>query len=300
MSKVVATKVPPFYIETVILYVTTNLPEWAGQRQGRGRRRRSPRTTFFRRLRSRSRSSAITSRCKAAFGPAARPPTRRSSSAASFASSKPCMTFRRQSRLGSRCRRWLRKASGHIGGRGPTRTSPRKKAKASSSTALVLFDDEEDCESDALFERREDETTDDVSVEVQKWKFISPETLSAFKDKDTSMINEFAFMWAKRKEFPLHYFVFRQTASHLPHEGNVEQIFSLGGRLSDPNMNPAYLATLVFIGSNLKVYMPPMKDIFQRYLCKFSKNGKLLEQDLGLTTAAPVSGAASSSTAPNE
>ena len=33
----------------------------------------------------------------------------------------------------------------------------------------------------------------------------------------------------------------------LSHEGNVEQIFSLGGRLSDPNMNPAYLATLVFI-----------------------------------------------------
>jgi hypothetical protein len=86
----------------------------------------------------------------------------------------------------------------------------------------VLFDDEEDCESDALFERREDETTDDVSVEVQKWKFISPETLSAFKDNATGMINEFAFMWAKRNEFPLHYFVFRQTASHLPHEGNVE------------------------------------------------------------------------------
>ena len=84
------------------------------------------------------------------------------------------------------------------------------------------------------------------------------------------MINEFAFMWAKRKEFPLHYFVFRQTASHLPHEGNVEQIFSLGGRLSDPNMNPSYLATLVFIGSNEKTYMPLMKDILQRYLRKFT------------------------------
>ena len=52
----------------------------------------------------------------------------------------------------------------------------------------------------------------------------------------------------------------------LSHEGNVEQIFSLGGRLSDPNMNPAYLATLVFIGSNEKAYMPPTKDIWQRYL----------------------------------
>eukprot|EP00966_Prymnesium_polylepis_P262532 6064568-Prymnesium_polylepis.1 len=30
-----------------------------------------------------------------------------------------------------------------------------------------------------------------------------------FKNKETGMINEFAFHWAKRTEFPLHYFVFR-------------------------------------------------------------------------------------------
>ena len=76
--------------------------------------------------------------------------------------------------------------------------------------------------------------------------------------------------------------MFKQTASHIPHEGNVEQIFSLGGRLADPNMNLSFLAMLVFIGSNMKVYMPPVKDIWQRYLRKFSKNGKLLESDLGL------------------
>ena len=60
--------------------------------------------------------------------------------------------------------------------------------------------------------------------------------------------------------------MFRQTASHLPHEGNVEKIFSLGGRLSDPNMNTSYLATLVFMGANQKVHMPPVKDVWQRYL----------------------------------
>ena len=77
--------------------------------------------------------------------------------------------------------------------------------------------------------------------------------------------------------------MFRQTASHLPHEGNVEKIFSLGGRLSDPNMNPSYLATLVFMGANQKVYMPPVKDVWQRYLRKFTKQGKLLEaDDIGL------------------
>ena len=46
-------------------------------------------------------------------------------------------------------------------------------------------------------------------------------------------------------------------------------------------MNPAYLGTLVFIGSNQHVYMPPSKDIWQRYLRKFSKNGKLLEANCG-------------------
>ena len=42
------------------------------------------------------------------------------------------------------------------------------------------------------------------------------------------MLNEFAFMWAKKKDFPLHCFVFRQTASHLSHEGNVEQTDARG------------------------------------------------------------------------
>ena len=70
-----------------------------------------------------------------------------------------------------------------------------------------------------------------MAVEVERWKAISTDTLNTFKDKENGMINEFAFMWAKRKDFPLHFFVFKQTASHLPHEGNVEQIFSLGGRL---------------------------------------------------------------------
>ena len=66
-------------------------------------------------------------------------------------------------------------------------------------------------------------------IEVERWKSIVPDTVAAFKDKDTGMINEFAFMWAKKKDYPLHYFVFKQTASHLPHEANVEQIFSLSG-----------------------------------------------------------------------
>ena len=31
-------------------------------------------------------------------------------------------------------------------------------------------------------------------------------------------------MWALRETFPLYYVVFKQTACHIPHEANVEQI----------------------------------------------------------------------------
>ena len=52
---------------------------------------------------------------------------------------------------------------------------------------------------------------------------------------------------------------------------------------------------LVFMGSNMKHYMPPVKDIWQRYLRKFSKNGKLLEScdpDCGLVEPDEVPAAA--------
>ena len=40
-------------------------------------------------------------------------------------------------------------------------------------------------------------TNTKVTIEVERWKSISQDTLTPFKDKDTKMINEFAFMWAK-------------------------------------------------------------------------------------------------------
>lgn len=52
------------------------------------------------------------------------------------------------------------------------------------------------------------------------------------------LLNEFKMMWALHEAFPLHYVIFKQTACHLPHEANVEQIFSRAGLLTDPNMDP--------------------------------------------------------------
>ena len=43
------------------------------------------------------------------------------------------------------------------------------------------------------------------------------------------LLNEFKLMWAERNRFPLHLIVFKQTACHLPHEANVEMIFSRAG-----------------------------------------------------------------------
>ena len=57
-------------------------------------------------------------------------------------------------------------------------------------------------------------------------------------------VNEFALVYHLRQSFPLHFIVFKQTASHLPHEANSEQLFSRSGSLSDDNgkMDPAQLA----------------------------------------------------------
>ena len=64
-------------------------------------------------------------------------------------------------------------------------------------------------------------------------------------------------------------------------------------------MDPGYLGKLVYMGSNRKVYMPPVKDILQRYLRKFSKAGKLLEADgLGFADAPAAEGAPAPAPAP--
>ena len=80
-------------------------------------------------------------------------------------------------------------------------------------------------------------------------------------------------MWQLRNEFPLHKIVFQQTASHLPHEGNCENVFSRAGHLSDPNTNPEYLAVLTSVGINKATFKPTVPAIKTKYFSKFSKNG---------------------------
>ena len=77
-------------------------------------------------------------------------------------------------------------------------------------------------------------------------------------------------------------------SSHLPHEANTEQLFSLAGNLSDGNgkMDPYRLSVWVSIASGCKVFMPTAKAILERYMAKFSQGGTVdLADDFGLAPA---------------
>ena len=97
--------------------------------------------------------------------------------------------------------------------------------------------------------RTQNDGSDPVTDEIERWKPLSPDSFSEFVD-DGSLLNEFAMMWELRERFPLHFVVFKQTACHLSHEANVEQVFSRAGNLSDPNMDSEYLAHLVMVGDH--------------------------------------------------
>ena len=113
---------------------------------------------------------------------------------------------------------------------------------------------------------------DAAGVEMERYMYLAPEEIAPFL-RDDGLLNEFKMMYAFRHRFPLHYIVFKQTASNLPHEVNVE-LFSRAGALSDPNMDPHYLATLVMVGSNKKNFKPTLSDVKTRYYQKFRGGGE--------------------------
>ena len=50
-------------------------------------------------------------------------------------------------------------------------------------------------------------------------------------------------------------------ARYLPHEANVAQVFSRAGNLSDPNIDPEFLAHLVMVSVNKKAFQPSIEAI---------------------------------------
>ena len=63
--------------------------------------------------------------------------------------------------------------------------------------------------------------------------------------------------------------VFKQTAFHIPHEANVEQLFSRAGLLSDPNMDPDYLGMLTSISMSKSAYKPTCAEIKTKSFDKY-------------------------------
>ena len=153
------------------------------------------------------------------------------------------------------------------------------------STSLVrnVSDDEDDDGPELTTDK-----SDTVTEEAARWAALDKNIVREYVDND-GIVNEFALVYNLRQSFPLHYIVFRQTAAHLPHEANSEQLFSRAGTLSDDNgkMDPHRLAVWTSIGVNYSTYKPTDEEILTRYLLKFSKGGKataaeLHQDDLGL------------------
>ena len=78
-------------------------------------------------------------------------------------------------------------------------------------------------------------------------------------------------------QFPLHHFVFAQTASHMCHEANCESFFSLVKKISDPNMFPTMLCNLSKIAASQ--WHPSTEDIQERYWKKFGKSNDAEDED---------------------
>ena len=124
---------------------------------------------------------------------------------------------------------------------------------------------------------------DAVADEMKRWKELPSSIVDSFIDEQ-GLLNEFALLWSLRNAFPLHFIIFKQTAVHIPHEANVEQVFSTAGLLSNALLDPGFLADLVMISRNKKVYKPEVKKLLSKYFQKYSKAGKLPfeEETLGL------------------
>ena len=88
---------------------------------------------------------------------------------------------------------------------------------------------------------------------------------------------------------PLHFTVFKQTACHLAHEANVEQVFSRAGLLAGPNLLPAHLSTLVMVGFNKNAFKPQLDAIKDKYYEMFRNKKGTSPRDAEKGTAGPKS-----------
>jgi hypothetical protein len=119
----------------------------------------------------------------------------------------------------------------------PTRQmSPSKTQKMSGGSMIFRGASALECEV------TETPEFDTVTDEIRRWSSLSEDECQRFVED--GVLNEFEMMWQLRVLFPLHFFVFKQTASHLTAEANVEQVFSRVGQLSEVNLDPDTLTDI--------------------------------------------------------
>ena len=94
-------------------------------------------------------------------------------------------------------------------------------------------------------------TGDPVLREIKKWKNIPKQILKKYRNAE-GWLDEFAMMSDLKSDFPLHYVVFRQTACHMAHEANVECVFSLAKRVSQPCSKSRTVTELTMMATNTK------------------------------------------------
>jgi hypothetical protein len=91
--------------------------------------------------------------------------------------------------------------------------------------------------------------------------------LLGLQQPGSGMLDEFALIYSLKHKFPLHYIAFRQCASHISHEADVESLFFLSKGLTNWNMRPGFLRVLTLLKSTS--HEPTINQIWGAYKKKY-------------------------------
>ena len=114
---------------------------------------------------------------------------------------------------------------------------------------------------------------DPVALEANRWASLSPDVITKHTQHN-GLVHEFELVSSVEAEFPLHYTVFQQCASHIAHEGNSESTFSSAGGLSDPNMAANFLCRLTRVAGRKDSCKPDWPEVFSEYTAKYGSKQK--------------------------
>jgi hypothetical protein len=95
--------------------------------------------------------------------------------------------------------------------------SPQRRKKAKKCN---LFEDDGD-DDDEPSPGSTGAGSDRVVNEVKGWEALSKDRCQPFKSPSTGLLDEFALLFALRREFPLHFFVFKQVCIPYRHYCSV-------------------------------------------------------------------------------